>query len=501
MQSKRLIKNTYTSIIYQVATLICGFVLPRLILGNFGSEVNGLVNSITQFLQVIQFLELGVGAVVRTSLYKPLADRNNSAISEIITSANRFFRKLAIILLCYVGILLIVYPYVSNSSFDHKYTALLIMCMAISSFAQYYFGITDILLLTADQKVYIQYNVQTVTMIANILMMIVLINIGASIHAVKLATSILYLVRPLVIRIYVNRHYCVCRKVKLNREPIEQKWNGAAQHIVSVVLESTDSVVLTLFSTLSNVSIYGVYQLVVVGVRQFFLLVSSGIQSFLGELWAKGEREKLNNAFGWVEWGVHTATVLVYGCTAVLIIPFVQVYTLGVHDADYTQPLFAAILTLAYALYCMRLPYNIMILVCGHYKQTQSCYIIAAIINVVISVATVMAWGLIGVAIGTAVSMLYQIIWMCKYDSKNLFEWPIKNVIKQVFVDILTVVVAILVTRGITIGNLSYSSWILMAVKVFVCWLITVLIVNSIFYNHKICRIKNKFLSFSKIKR
>ena len=69
MQSKKLIKNTYTAIIYQVATLICGFILPRLILGNFGSEVNGLVNSITQFLQVIQFLELGVGAVVRTSLY------------------------------------------------------------------------------------------------------------------------------------------------------------------------------------------------------------------------------------------------------------------------------------------------------------------------------------------------------------------------------------------------------------------------------------------------
>ena len=136
MQSKKLIKNTYTAIIYQVATLICGFILPRLILGNFGSEVNGLVNSITQFLQVIQFLELGVGAVVRTSLYKPLAERNHKAISEIITSANKFFKRLAFILLCYIGVLLIIYPYVSNSTFDNVYTALLILCIAISSFAQ-----------------------------------------------------------------------------------------------------------------------------------------------------------------------------------------------------------------------------------------------------------------------------------------------------------------------------------------------------------------------------
>lgn len=500
MQSKKLIKNTYTAVIYQVATLICGFILPRLILGSFGSEVNGLVNSITQFLQVIQFLELGVGAVVRTSLYKPLAERNHKAISEIITSANKFFRRLAVILLCYIGVLLIIYPYISNSTFDNGYTALLILCIAISSFAQYYFGITDILLITADQKAYIQYNVQTVTMITNVLMTIVLININASIHVVKLATSVLYLVRPLVIRLYVNKRYHVCRNVKLDREPIAQKWNGAAQHIVSVVLESTDSVVLTLFSTLSNVSIYGVYQLVVVGVRQFFVLVSSGIQSFLGELWVRGEGEKLNYVFGWVEWGIHTATVLVYGCTAMLITPFVQVYTLGVHDTDYTQPLFAVILTLAYALYCFRLPYNIMILVCGHYKQTQSCYIIAAVINIVISVTTVIIWGLVGVAIGTAVSMLYQIIWMCVYDSKNLFKWPIKNVIKQALVDILTVAAAAFASRGITIGKLSYISWIVMAAKIFACWLTVIIIINSVFYYHKTVRIKDKFLHIFKRK-
>lgn len=498
MQSKRLIKNTYTAIVYQIATLICGFVLPKLILSNFGSEVNGLVNSITQFLQVIQFLELGVGAVVRSSLYIPLAERNNSAINEIITSANRFFRKLAIILLCYVGILVIVYPYVSNSIFSNKYTALLIICIAISSFMQYYFGITDILLLTADQKSYIQYNVQTATMTVNVLLTIVLINVNASIHVIKLATSILYLVRPLVIRSYVNKHYCIDRNVRLDNEPIKQKWNGAAQHIVSVILESTDSVVLTLFSTLSNVSIYGVYQLVVVGVRQFFLLVSNGIQSFLGEIWAKKEKTKLNYVFGWVEWSIHTATVLIYGCTSMLIIPFVQIYTSGIHDANYMQPLFSAILTLAYALYCLRLPYNIMILVCGHYKQTQSCYIKAAVINVVISVATVIAWGLVGVAIGTAASMLYQIIWMCIYDSKNLFEWPIKNVIKQVLVDIFTIIVAVFVTRGISIERLSYVSWMFMAAKVFVCWFIIIIIMNCLFYFQKINIIKDKLLFFIK---
>lgn len=69
MRKKLLAKNTTASLISQITALVCGFILPRLFLQYFGSEVNGLVNSITQFLSVISFLELGVGAVVQSSLY------------------------------------------------------------------------------------------------------------------------------------------------------------------------------------------------------------------------------------------------------------------------------------------------------------------------------------------------------------------------------------------------------------------------------------------------
>ena len=83
-RKKRLALNTSTSLLYQVVTIICGFILPRLILKSFGSEVNGLVNSITQFLAIISFSELGVGAVIQSSLYKPLAEKNDEQISRVI---------------------------------------------------------------------------------------------------------------------------------------------------------------------------------------------------------------------------------------------------------------------------------------------------------------------------------------------------------------------------------------------------------------------------------
>ena len=53
MREKRLFYNTISSLVFQVTTIICGFILPRLILNVFGSEVNGLLNSIAQTYLVI----------------------------------------------------------------------------------------------------------------------------------------------------------------------------------------------------------------------------------------------------------------------------------------------------------------------------------------------------------------------------------------------------------------------------------------------------------------
>lgn len=53
---KKLYLNTGTALLNQLVILVCGFILPRYILSYFGSDVNGLVTSITRFLSVISFL-------------------------------------------------------------------------------------------------------------------------------------------------------------------------------------------------------------------------------------------------------------------------------------------------------------------------------------------------------------------------------------------------------------------------------------------------------------
>lgn len=494
MRNKRLLYNTVSSLVFQLTTIICGFILPRLILGAFGSEVNGLVNSITQFLGIISFLELGVGAVVQSALYKPLAEKRQDDVSKIIASANKFFSRLGQVLLVYVVILVALYPRFAAREFGFAYTATLIIAISISSFAQYFFGIVNRLLLTADQRGYIQYNAQAIAVIGNTVACFILIYLDCSIQVVKLTTSLIYLLQPFWVYLYVRSYYKIDKKIKYTEEPITQKWNGIAQHVAAVILDGTDTIVLTMFATLSDVSIYSVYHLVVKGVKQLFLSMTNGITALIGELWAKQELNELNKTFSWTEWTIHTGTTFIFGLTAILVVPFVKVYTAGISDANYVQPLFAALIVAANAGHCIRLPYNIMILAAGHYKQTQNNYIVVAIINIIVSVATVKVWGLIGVAIGTLVAMAYQTVWMAVYDSKHLIKWPIKNFLKQIFVDIITVLIGFFAARIITMQEVSYFAWIILALKTTAVWSLIAIAINIIFYRSKMLRIIKRFL-------
>ena len=70
MRSKKAIYNIVTNLVLQIVTIIYGFIVPKIIISNFGSNTNGLISSITQFLSYIALLESGFGPVVKSILYK-----------------------------------------------------------------------------------------------------------------------------------------------------------------------------------------------------------------------------------------------------------------------------------------------------------------------------------------------------------------------------------------------------------------------------------------------
>ena len=84
MQLKSKIKyNLVFNVLSQMIILFLGILLPRLVLVSYGSEVNGLLNTISQIFVYIALLEAGIGNASVNALYKPIVDRDIHTISEI----------------------------------------------------------------------------------------------------------------------------------------------------------------------------------------------------------------------------------------------------------------------------------------------------------------------------------------------------------------------------------------------------------------------------------
>src|SRR5699024_6690024 len=109
-RTKKLKMNSSVSLLARIVTIISGLILPKLILSNYGAETHGLVNSISQFLGVITFLDLGVGSVVKSALYRPLATKDHDQFSRVLKAAKNYFKKIAYILIVYVVVLILLYP-------------------------------------------------------------------------------------------------------------------------------------------------------------------------------------------------------------------------------------------------------------------------------------------------------------------------------------------------------------------------------------------------------
>ncbi len=488
-RSKKLALNTICSLTNQLVTVICGFILPRMFLLSYGSAVNGLQASITQFLGVISFCELGVGAVVQSALYKPLAQKNEEEISAIVCSSERFFRKLGWILLVYTLVLMAFYPLLIKKEFGFVYTASLILIISLSSFAQYFLGVTYKLLLNSDQMGFIQLIIHIIALVLNTLLAVLLMKNGFGIHVVKLVSAGIFIAQPVCLAIYVHKHYRINHKLILHSEPIKQKWNGIAQHIAAIVLNGTDVLVLTIFSTLDNVSIYAVYNLVVNGIKQFVMALTTGVQATFGNMLAKKEMENLSLSFSHFEWFMHSCVTFFFTMTGLLIVNFVRVYTNGITDTNYITPVFAVLLTCAMALNCIRLPYNIMILAAGHYKETQNSAFIETGLNIVISVILVCHYGLIGVAIGTLVALTYRTLYFAWYLSHHIINRPLIHFTKHLFTDAWIVLGMILVAYPFQMEKISYEAWFMLAGKTgLICVLVSAGI-NWLFYRQEIMQL------------
>ena len=481
-------KNVITSILYQLVTVAYGLIVPRLVLSSFGSEVNGLTSSLSQFLNYISLLEGGLSGVIMAALYKPLANKDYAKVSGVIKAADNFFKKIALIFVVYTFALATIYPFVVSTSFSWGFIFSLTIIISTSLFIQYFFSLSYRLLINADQKGYIVFSTLIIFTILNFLVTLIVIKVCPEIHILKAASAIVFIVQPIAFNRYVKKNYKLDKNAEPDEDAIAQRWDGFGQNIAFFIHSNTDVVVLTIFSTLSEISVYSVYMLVVTALRTLVTAISSSLAPSLGNSLAKMSNKEANELFDSYEFGLSIITTFAFTCGALLVTPFIQVYTRGVTDANYYQPLFGYLMMAAEAVYCFRDPYVTVAYVSGKYKGTAKYAYVEAVLNIIISVILVLKFGLIGVAVGTLLAMTYRMIAHMIYIAKNLFKRELKQSLKCLLVhSMIAILSAILVTLLIRIDVQNYFDWIIEAVAT-VAVVVTVMIaVLYMTYRKQLC--------------
>ena len=491
MRLKNAIHNTFFILLQQIVTAVYGLVIPSLIIKTYGSSVNGVISSITQFLSYITLLEAGVGSVICAALYKPLAENNMQRVSGVVKATENFFHKLAKIFIIYLLVIALVYPYFVKEQFSCLFTSSLVFIISASILAQYYFGITYQLLLQSDQKVWVIALLQIISTIATFIITVICIRLGTNIHVLKLVTTTVYIFRPIILNLYVKRNYKFSKNIDPDNDALSQRWDGLAHHIAYIIHYNTDITVLTVFSNVLEVSVYAVYYNVISNIYKIISSFKRGLNASVGNMIANSEMIRVNKTLNEFETLNFMLINIFYSCIIVLVVPFVEIYTKGVIDVNYNRPIFAVVLSLAEAAYSIRDPYDMIIFAAGHFKQTKVGAYVEAVINIGCSLILVNFIGIEGVAIGTLIAMLFRAFQYVDYLSKNIL-YRSKRIFFKKFV--MNICLGIAIVRCISRVSLqinTYLEWLSYAIIVFAIVLVGNISVNFVFYKNEMLGLYN----------
>lgn len=473
--------NIAYSVLLQLVTGICGLILPRFILRNFGSEVNGLVASVTQLLSYAVLLEGGIGGVMKAALYKPLANEDDAGISAIFYQISRIFRKISVIFIGCALALSICMKFFIDTQYDWFYVFTMVLILSAHTFFSYYIGLPQRLLMTADQKLYILQFTRIITTVLNLLLCLLVMDLGAGIHLVKLTTVAVFALNPFVQHLYVKRHYKLSPTVEATDVQLVQKSDGVIHHLSYFIHRNTDVVILSLFGSLQTVSVYTVYNMVIYVLEQLLTSISSGISALVGRLIARKEITELNRIVDRYEACNNVLATGIATVCAILILPFVSIYTGGITDAQYYQPLFGMLMIAGSYAYSIRQPFGCVVSAAGHYKETKPGAVGEMVLNLTISLALVKPLGLVGVALGTFVAMTFRTIYTVWYLSKNILHRSVWKFFLKLLCNLL--VGAILITQvpvWISIASTDIPGLLMSAIKVSAIVFPVFLVVNTL---------------------
>lgn len=468
MRTKKAIYNALTAIIMQLVSFGAGLIIPRLIIASYGSDVNGLVVSVVNFIEYLYLIEVGISGALTFSLYKPLVENDRIGINRILAASRRTYNQIGLYASGLVVAMMFVYPFfVVNEQITYWEVFALVAAVGSASLLNYFTIAKYMALLIASQSNYVISLFRIVYLTANVLIIVTLVHMKFHFAVVYGAALLAQVLQAVGLVTYVRRKYDY---IRFDAEPdmgaLSNRNNVLVHELANMAVFSSPIILLTLFATLTDVSIYAVYALVFTGISRLIMVFNNGFTAGFGQLFTQKEkRQNLQTSYSQYEALFYMLLTFVYSSAWVLGIPFIQVYTHGISTTNYVDPVIWMLFVAVGVLDNWRFPQASLINAAGHFKQTRHRAIIEAGIMLVTATALVFPLGVKGVLIGLILALGYRSIDI--YYAHKLIGMPFGPTLGRIVRMLATGAIIVLPFETvISIQATGMWSWVVNAVCV-----------------------------------
>lgn len=477
----------------QIINMGIGIILPRVMLVFFGSEINGLFSSITQFIAYLTLVEAGISGSVIFYLYKPLSEKNYLKINSIINAARLFYVKTGVIFILLMILLAIIYPlFIKTDLLSYKEVFLLVLIIGMSGVLDFFVMAKYRVLLTADQKTYVISIATIVSNLFNVLIITILAFLKFDIVMVRFYAIFSILLRSAILYTYTKIKYAyVDFKVKPDNSALNKRWDAFYLQLLGVFHNGIPIVMASIFTSLKTVSIYTIYMVAISGIRGLFSIFDSGLASGFGEVVSKNDKKTLQKAYLEFEFIYYFIITTVYSVSIFLIGPFIKIYTAGIKDVDYTSEILCFLFVFNAFCYNLKNPQGMMVISAGLYKETRIQSTIQAGILTFGCIILAPKYGLVGILIASILSDIYRIIDLMFFIPKNVTHLSYKVTLKRIITFSSVFLLLSYIANKINFSIISsIHQWILAAIYSTVIIFVLVFIVAILLDKNEINNLK-----------
>lgn len=424
--------NFASGMAYKLLTTFCTFGVRTVFIHTLGTAYLGVHGLYSGILSMLSLMELGFGHAMAYTMYKPLAEKNYVKLGQLM----QLYRKVYTIVGAVVLLLgLCVVPFMDHlikNKPDIDHLTLYYLMFLGNTVLSYWFFAYRTSILRADQRAYVITNYHGVFYIINSIMHLIVLLVFKNFTIYLAASMAVTIIKNICIAIKVGKEYPVFKEKPAEPLPIEERkqiFNNTKatmlQKLSYKVLNSSDALIISSFVGIEWVGLISNYIVLENTIAGLITQITGAMHSSLGNYFATESKEKGYLLFKRVEF----LTFLLFGFSAVALItlstPFVKLW-LG---DDFTVG--EAIVVTLIMRFFVEGYMNTMSTFrssLGLFYQGRWLPLVAAILNIGLSIGLSYPYGAAGVLAATPLTRLLVNMWyMPLIIHRDGFNRPVRQ--------------------------------------------------------------------------